>query len=284
MLNGYVQPHVTVPANVVDTKTIVREGYRWGITEIGQFTAENLVIALKQLRADLSIYLAKLTRDYNAFLVENRLKRQVSALPKKTDDQTVAQKIANISHTKFNKKRNATLRFINTLEEGYALLHYIRQQVTGQTISTKFTVWNNGRMYVVDNSLIHDLYQPVLSTFGGTSGSPFSLAYQLNMERFQAAIAEQREGILDITEDALYQQIMLIKKPYLARLSALRGRKYRPVFNSKDAEIFVSSLNESQSVHAGLVHSYSTSKTLLPKDQNDKSSIFIEKEISRGGT
>ena len=50
---------------------------------------------------------------------------------------------------------------------------------------------------------------------------------------------------------------------------------------SKDAEVFVSSLNESLSVHAGLVHSYSTSKTLLLKDQNDKSSIFIEKDLER---
>lgn len=236
-ITGKIQS-IKVPENIVNTKTSVSESCQWSLKEAGKATAEELSLALTQLKQQLANYLPKLQADYTAFLAANRLKRQVANLPKKTDDQSVPQKIASISYSRFNNQRKATLRFIATMEEGYALLHYIRQQVTGQTLTTKFTVHINNHIYVVDSSLIKDLYKPVLSTFGGTSGSPFSLAYQLNIERFQEAIIEGRKGIEDITENDIYTAIMKVKIPYLATLSALRGRKYRPVFNSKDAEIF----------------------------------------------
>ena len=227
-----------VPPDIVDTTSLISEGYDWGIKELGEFTSQNINSVLSVLKQDVIHYLGKLDNAYSQFLKVNRLVKQVKSLPKKDDDQSVGVKISSISSSKYNNERKATQDFISVLMEGHELLSYIRMQMTGQSLNTVFTVQSEGKMYTIDSSLIPELYKVVLSTYGGTSGSPFSLAYQLDSKILSEIIEMRKEGVQEISSTDIYNQIMAIKTPYLQEKSKLTGKKYRPVFNSKDAEIY----------------------------------------------
>ena len=146
-------------------------------------------------------------------------------------------KASDIPRTKYQNNNRNTRQFVSIMMEGHELLSYIRAQLTGQVIETKFMVNTGQGTYLVNSSIISDAYKLVLSTYGATKNSPFSLAYQLDVDMLQS-LAEVNDQIERVDTSAIYQSIMNVKTPYLQERSSITGRRYRPVFNSKDAEIY----------------------------------------------
>ena len=223
---------ITVPKNLVDATPSVKQGYQWGIQQLGRVSANNLSIFLQALSSDLTIYLSRFDMAYNAFISANRMKRMIRSI--QHGDQTKASAIPRIKYQNNNKN---TRQFIDIMMEGHQLLSYIRTQLTGQIIETKFMVNTGNGVYLVNSSVISDAYKLVLSTYGATANSPFSLAYQLDIDMLQQ-LSEVTNQIERIDTNNIYQSIMNIKTPYLKQKTTQTGRRYKPVFNSKDAEIY----------------------------------------------
>ena len=218
------------------SQDIGRQAYQWGILDIERVTTENIISFLNLLKLDLSNYLNKFEQSYNQFLLANKIKRKVIAIPKEKAQNvevSVAKILQGIERNRYENNRKATQDFIEVFLEGHELLSLIREQLTGQSISTKMTIKTSEGTYLLDSKEVP--YRVVLSTFGGTTKSPFSLAYEIDFD-----LLREKENLQDtlISKSDIYSAIMGIKIPYLRQKSMQTGRKYRPIFNSKDAEIY----------------------------------------------
>ena len=130
-------------------------------------------------------------------------------------------------------------RYISNLNICREFLQRIRTVLTGQTMDTTIIMkQSNGSAYQIDaRKLTGTQLQYTLSGFGS---SPLNLTYKLNVN-IEKLI---QEGIaVKISDTDIYNAIWSQKEPYLKEYKD-PNKKYKLVFNSKDAEIFVILANE----------------------------------------
>lgn len=211
----------------------------YGIEQFSEASAQNIQQILQVLSIDISNYLSLYNQSFLDFQRANNLIRKIRSLPISTSQSKEDNVSGAINAKNYQNKKQATLDFIQVLNQGKQLLSKVRSLLTGNTITTNITIKTSEGVYVVDQKMINDYITPVLSTFGGsTRNNPFSLAYQIDIQLLQ------EQGILNetnkISETNIYQEIWKQKLPYLTTVKnwEMSRAKGRLVFNSKDAEIY----------------------------------------------
>ncbi len=198
---------------------------------------------IKDFRQVVSKYRVQFDADFNNYISKNNVMRKIkkSLTVGKNDDATRSQEIA-ISASDFEQNKKATRQFLQTMDLGHSLLLQMRETLTGQKISTKFTLEYNGKLYQIDEDDVPpEALRLVPSTFGGgTVSNPFSLAYELDIEVLKCkGLLEQEDSKLELIPLNLSDNIMALKPSYLAWKSTQTHRQYPNIyFDSKDAEIF----------------------------------------------
>lgn len=155
---------------------------------------------------------------------------------------TRGQLIENTGLTKdrYSNNKRATTELKKVMQEGHDLLLSIRQQLTGQNISTKFIVQVGDKMYQIDEQKIQS--NLILQARESTISNPFSLAYEIDAEMLKAQGLLNEEN--EITNIDIWQQMLALKPDYLEYKKeywAQKGihREYKNIyFDSKDAEIY----------------------------------------------
>lgn len=165
----------------------------------------------------------------------------ISAASKKSNQRTPIQQhdLAAIRRIAQNKEQ-VNKRYIKNLNTCRQFLQRIRTVLTGQTIETKIMIrHSDGNIYQIDASKLTG--KQLQYTLSGYGSSPLNLTYQLDVEMGKLI----QEGIaIKISDTDIYNAIWSQKTPYLAKKSLTTGRTYKPVFNSKDAEIFAILIKE----------------------------------------
>lgn len=148
----------------------------------------------------------------------------------------------NLSKQSGSSTTKKAENLIRTLEKGNIILEYLRQLVTGQTISTEFTIKGRKGIFRVPKSEVN--YQLVLSTYGASGNNLVSLAYDVNItstiKKMREDISKEKRAFsgVEISGDDIYTQIWNAKDEYLRKKSEDSNKTYYKYFDSKDAEIF----------------------------------------------
>ena len=195
---------------------------------------------LVQYKTQLEIY-------YKKFLVANRMYNQIKnytiQFKHNDDDQDKSVKLPVVKKQYVNN-RQATIDFIKCLELGRNILTRIREIITQQKIETMITVQTSDSLYRIPESVLqgNQALQTVLSVYGANKNSIFSLAYKIDKKALSGIANLQeyliQEGKAGTGGDDIYKSIWKAKLLYLEYLSKKKKRRYTPVFNSKDAEIY----------------------------------------------
>lgn len=227
-----------------------KETLNIGIEKITNITSENLDEFLKLLSKDIQDYLKEYEKAFRNFQVANRLVRQIKNLSfsrtlEDSDQSKEDKKGVIIARQKYRNEKKETQNFILILQKGQKLLHQIRQLLTGQVISTVFTIEIDKKLYRVSEEMLKGYLKPILSTFGNSPVNPFSLALELDINSLREDLINFNEKRID--QDDIYNMIWSVKTPYLQKKwqgrkdSRYKSKRYidsRRVFNSKDAEIY----------------------------------------------
>lgn len=195
------------------------------------------MLFLQQLRMVTETYLKEYDINWMRFEQSFNLKNRIETKATEENLQSAYMRLRNQQGSDLIAKD-----FIRTLEKGNILLEYIRQLLTGQTITTTFTVkGSEEEIYMADKSEVP--YRLVLSTYGASGNNFVSLAYDVDVNKAIQALTkgltedEKRQKM--ITSSDIYRRIDIVKQQYLDELNAkYPDKKYKPIFDSKDAEIF----------------------------------------------
>ena len=196
-----------------------------------------MTLFLQQLRIVTETYLKEYDRNWMRFEQSFNLKNRIKTKSSEENLKSAYMRLRNQQGSDLIARD-----FIRTLEKGNILLEYIRQVLTGQTITTTFTIkGSENEIYMTDKSEVP--YRLVLSTYGASGNNFVSLAYDINVDK---AIQTLTKGLTEnekrqkmITSSDIYSRIDVVKKQYLDDLnSKYPKKKYKPIFDSKDVEIF----------------------------------------------
>lgn len=195
------------------------------------------MLFLQQLRMVTETYLKEYDINWMRFEQSFNLKNRIETKMAEENLQSAYMRLRNQQGSDLIAKD-----FIRTLEKGNILLEYIRQLLTGQTITTTFTIkGSEEEIYMADKSEVS--YRLVLSTYGASGNNFVSLAYDVDVNKAIQALTkgltedERRQKM--ITSSDIYRRIDVVKQQYLDELNAkYPDKKYKPIFDSKDAEIF----------------------------------------------
>lgn len=229
----------SAPSDLI-SQDIGRQMFQMGVPEAANWQSSNLYTqTIAPIRAQLVDYTAEFDNAVQDYMKENSVLRKMKDSLNPSGSNK-GNKI-NIANNKLNNNKAATKHLKMVMLKGHTLLLNIRQQLTGQDISTKFIVQVEGRTYQIsEKDISPDL---IFSKFGGgTTSNPFSLAYSISVDMLKA------QGLLndenEITTADVWQQIWALKPEYLEEKKkrwAAQGikRDYPHIFyDSKDAEIY----------------------------------------------
>lgn len=222
------------PLSIDQKQRIIQQSFG----DITSLNAENISLFLAKLHITIKQYLIEYETNWTLFEQSFMLMDKISSLNKGDNITSAYMRLRNQQ----GNSRHAE-NFIRTLEKGSFLLDYIRTMLTGQSISTNFTIQGaDGEIYYTDKSQVN--YKIVLSTYGASGNNFVSLAYSVDID---SAIADLKNNVGKqntlITGTDIYARIMEVKNEYLQQLekeAAARGQKksYIPRYDSTDAEIF----------------------------------------------
>lgn len=205
-------------------------------------SSEELIFKFRIIAELLNQYLQEFDKCYNDFIRYNKLSQQIR------DKQNFINKsgqakmfpLQDIKISELTTK--TTQRFISIFQQGRKILNSMRQLITGQTIQTEVTIIAGNNVYRVPLATLEEknLVQTVLSTYGGRFTSVFSLAYEVDLTNAENLLKDYLIGNLkDQTQGTeIFQRLWQAKLGYLEGLTKKTGRKYNPIFNNKDAEIY----------------------------------------------
>lgn len=224
------------PLSAEQKNQIIRESFG----DISQLTSENIALFLARLQITIKQYLTEYETNWRLFEQSFKLMDKISNLNSGDNVTSAYMRLRNQQ----GSSRYAE-NFIRTLEKGSFLLDYIRSMLTGQSITTNFTIkGDEGEIYYVDKQEVN--YKIVLSTYGASGNNFVSLAYSMDVD---TTIQQLKNNLMtgnngkSITETDIYARIMQVKDEYLRELereAAAKGKKksYVPRYDSTDAEIF----------------------------------------------
>lgn len=220
------------PLSAGEKQALIDEAFN-GISEV---TAQNISIFLQQLKIVTDSYLREYDKNWLRFEQSFNLKNRIQT--KITDEnlQSAYMRLRNQQGSDLIAKD-----FIRTLEKGNILLEYIRKTLTGQIITTNFTVkGSENEIYFAEKSEVP--YRLILSTYGASGNNFVSLAYSVDVDAAIKAFQDSiNKDMYKITGTDIYSRIMQVKDGYLEDLKQKNPEKtksYIPRFDSTDAEIF----------------------------------------------
>lgn len=234
---------VKINGNISDniiTSDITKQMFSMGVEEVSEWQSSSLynekILPLKLQVSDYVVEFNNAVQDYmTANSVLRKMKNSLNPTGKNRSSKI------NISKDKLNNNKFATDHLKAVMYKGHSLLLNIRQQLTGQDISTKFIIQVENKTYQISEKQIDP--NLIFSTFGGgTVSNPFSLAYQIDIDMLQAEGLLNKEN--EITKTDIWQTIWSLKPEYLEQkkqMWASKGikREYPNIFfDSKDAEIY----------------------------------------------
>ena len=239
---------LTQLSNIANDQIISTESLK-AITDeairlLGQSTGENVLDSFQFLQKAINKYLEQFSLYYRNFLIKNSIYKKVQSYTLQTNHGPQNKSVPlNIRKKDYSQNKKATQEFINILFIGRNLLNQIREVITRQTIETMITIQTSNGLYRIPESVLQgkNAINITLSTYGASKNSIFSLAYSIDkqiitndqsLKKYLIQQGEESQG------DSIYEQIWQTKELYLEQKTMLTGRKYKPVFNSKDAEIY----------------------------------------------
>lgn len=226
----------------------------YAIGQMSQLGAQDLSSFLEILSYDIDRYLLQYELAVIPYLQETGMSRSIEDFKREKmilqdNDQWKSigeQKEKDLTmqlsvQSKMARSSILETNALITLEQGYKLLNRIRTVFTGQQIRTNITMQFKGKMYVIDAA--HLPLTTVFSTYGGNQYNPISLAYTIStdIKELEAILVSKGE---EISSSSLYNTIFNLKPKYLEtkaleKYNTTHWQKYyKPVFNSKDAEIY----------------------------------------------
>lgn len=202
---------------------IINQAFREGSTKVSSDTYNIFIYQLKHLVNEFLILYDTTWREFNrSFNIRK------SVIQK--------QKKENYSLGSNKGYEQAAINFIRTLEKGDLLLHTIRTKLTGQTISTEFTMVDS-KKNITTRKKENVPYTLVLSSYGSSYNNYVSLAYNVQLaqnikqetsEIYNDLTAKQEEDLEQQAIDKIWQiKNILINK-------AIWKTAY---FDAKDSEI-----------------------------------------------
>lgn len=227
-------------------KDLAVQMYRMETSEAMQYLGGEIKETISSIHNQVIAYRQQFETTFKKFTTEDTMLYKIKTASLDPSNKDRSDKSIIITQQELNKRMSTMREVINTMEQGYNLLHSIRYQLTGQTIETEMSVVIPGRgTYRIPASVLKDkgFLTNTLSTFGGgTISNPFSLAYNLDIKAMQndMLFLEQYCKESDNIEQLDIYQLMKnsLKPAYLAQKSLETGRKYPNIyFDGKDMEI-----------------------------------------------
>ena len=215
------------------------------LEKLGQSTAEQICQNFLQLSTQIDLYLDQFDKSYQNFIKDNHMKRTLDnyQLQIKHGPQDKPVPVPKLQKNKYQNNRKSTQEFIQIFQYGRKILSKVREAITNQSISTEVTIVTSKGTYRIPEPVLQGTgaVKTVLSTFGANQNSFFSLAYEIDLQNQKLINILQDYLIKETgkTGDDIYEAIWHAKELYLIYLSMKNDKKtYKPVFNSKDAEIY----------------------------------------------
>lgn len=233
-INYKAEVNLSLDGDIIPKGT-AKQLYQQGIQDVSEAHGSNLYTQIiNPMRQQVSTYRAEFERDFVAYTTQNSVLRKM----KNVLDPSKSQRGESITldKSKYQNKRRTTLKLIDTMDKGHALLLQMRETLTGQQIKTKFYVKFENKVYIINESNLNP--KKVLSAFGGeTVSNPFSVAYELDRELLKTR--QELAKDTEISKTEIWQTIWSLKRSYLDNKSEITKRKYENIyFDSKDAEIY----------------------------------------------
>lgn len=160
------------------------------------------------------------------------------------------QAMKSLSMSSSNKKKvywgNAAIKnidsvhkFMNLMYQGHALLSDIREELTGQHITTKFIISFEEHLYVVDEKDIAP--NLILTSFGaGTEANPVSLAYEINRDLLEAIKEYKTMDLEDMSTQMAIEVTKQAKWEWLTekKFPTMPHAMIKQWWDNKDSEVY----------------------------------------------
>lgn len=187
-------------------------------------------------------YINDFEKAVNTWRTVNHVKRITKQiLDPYNNDNNSSQDLSKVLTAKaFQNNKRATQHLCAVLQQGHNLLLEIRAAITGQQINTKMLISVKGKTYLVNEVDLQDINLVLSRGMRGEStvSNPFSLAYKIDNtieQSLQDLVQEDKAE--EISSNDIYNIIWQRKIDYLNKY--YRDRKLEPIWNSKDAEIYM---------------------------------------------